>query len=83
MNIKDSSAERLSRERAAALQRDWTREDLERQVHRRWRVGDVYAPHDLSGAEAAKWKRLRRKGKPMYDVLDQLGVNPVQHYKVN
>ena len=82
-NTKDSAQESLARERQMALQRDWTREDLERQVTRRWRVGDVYAPHDLSGAEAAKWKKLRRKGKTQIDVLDQLGINPKQHYKAS
>lgn len=41
----------------------------------------MYAPHDLSGVEMAKWKRLRRKPKPKHDVLDQLGINPLHHYK--
>jgi small subunit ribosomal protein S18 len=78
-----SNQERLSRERVAALQRDWTRADLERQQVRKWKIGDVYAPHDLSGTEAAKWLKLRRRGKPNYDVMDQLGINPIHHYKVS
>lgn len=78
-----SSQERISRERVAALQRDWSRADLERQQVRKWNVGDVYAPHDLSGTEAAKWKKLRRRGKPNYDIMDQLGINPIHHYKVS
>lgn len=48
---------------------------------RRWRVGDVYAPHDLSGVEMSKWKKLRKKPKVKYDVMDQLGMNPLDHYK--
>ncbi|KAK5168884.1 uncharacterized protein LTR77_006193 [Saxophila tyrrhenica] len=76
-----STLERQARERVAALQRDWTRQDLEKQQQRKWKPGDVYAPHDLSGAEAAKWKRLRRKGRMMSDVIDQLGINPIHHYK--
>jgi hypothetical protein len=80
--IVDSSEARLAKERQAALERNWTRADLEKQMQRRWRLGDVYAPHDLSGAEAAKWKKLRRKVQPRWDVLDQLGINPIHHYKV-
>lgn len=69
------------------MERGWDKPDLERQVHRRWRVGDVYAPHDLTGVEMAKWKKLRRRGKGMggrgrVDVVDQLGINPIHHYKV-
>ncbi|KAK3052794.1 hypothetical protein LTR09_006277 [Extremus antarcticus] len=79
--IGRSTLERQARERVAALQRDWTRQDLEKQQQRRYKPGDVYAPHDLSGAEAAKWKKLRRKGRMMQDVVDQLGINPIQHYK--
>lgn len=51
-------------------------------MYRRWMVGDVYAPHDLSGLEQSKWKRLRRRTKPKQDVFDQLGINPIHHYKV-
>ena len=39
--------------------------DYEMQSVRRWQTGDVYAPHDLSGIEAAKWKKVRRKEKTM------------------
>lgn len=41
-------------------------QDLERQMTRKWRVGDVYAPHDLSSVEMQKWRRagiLARGGK--------------------
>ena len=69
-------------ENMAALASDYNQKDLERQVTRRWKVGDVYAPHDLTGVEAAKWKKLRRKGKLRTDVVDLLGINPVEHYKV-
>ncbi|KXT01305.1 hypothetical protein AC578_2694 [Pseudocercospora eumusae] len=63
-------------------ERGWNRQDLERQAsHRRWNAGDVYAPHDLTGVEMAKWKKLRRKPKPRYDVIDRLGLNPLDHYK--
>lgn len=65
----------------ADLQRTYGSQDLDRQVTRRWRVGDVYAPHDLSGQEMSKWKKPRRKDAPRWDVLDQLGMNPMLYYK--
>jgi hypothetical protein len=54
--------------------------DIGRQAARQWKVGDVYAPHDLSSVEAAKWKKTQRR--PEKDVFDMLGENPVKHYKV-
>ncbi|CZT25740.1 uncharacterized protein RCC_11409 [Ramularia collo-cygni] len=63
------------------LTRGYTANDLSRQVSRKWKTGDVYSPHDLSGPEMAKWKKLRRKPRPKYDVLDQLGMNPLHYYK--
>jgi hypothetical protein len=58
----------------------WRRAALERGQSRRWAVGDVYAPHDLSPAETKKW-RLRTK--PERDVFDLLGVDPMDEYKVS
>ncbi|KAI9788906.1 MAG: hypothetical protein M1816_006471 [Peltula sp. TS41687] len=52
--------------------------NLNRAMQRRWEQGDVYAPHDLSAAEARKWKV--RRG-PSRDVFDALGVNPLMEYK--
>lgn len=60
---------------------------------RRWKVGDVYAPHDLGSVEMGKWKGRgggRRMGKAIGggrgrewgDVVDVLGVRPVVEYKV-
>lgn len=40
--------------------------DLSRQITRRWRAGDVYAPHDLSAEEMEKWKN--RTG-PKHDIF--------------
>ena len=45
-------------------------------------MGDVYAPNDLSGVEQSKWKRLKQKARPRWDVLDQLNIKPMDHYKV-
>ncbi|MCJ1295585.1 WD40 repeat-like protein [Xylographa carneopallida] len=54
--------------------------DLERMQVRRWKVGNVYAPHDLSPAEMKKW---RQKTRPDRDVFDALAINPIDHYMVN
>lgn len=47
---------------------------------RNWQVGDVYAPHDLSAAEARKFRRVKA---PNRDVFDVLNVNPLDMYKVS
>lgn len=46
---------------------------------RHWNDGDVYAPHDLSEVEMMKWKEPK---KPTKDILDMIGLNPLDHYKV-
>ena len=69
-------------QRAREMQRTFDRKDLEGQMHRYWDIGDVYAPHDLSSVEISKWKRPR-KVKSRWDVVDQLGINPIHHYKVS
>lgn len=46
---------------------------------RHWKAGDVYAPHDLSPAEMRKW---RSRQPPKKDVMDLLGANPLDMYKV-
>ena len=39
----------------------------------------MYAPHDLSEIEMAKW---RNRGRPLYDVFDVLDFKPAEHYRV-
>ncbi|KAF8853919.1 ribosomal protein S18, partial [Acephala macrosclerotiorum] len=51
---------------------------LSKQITRRFKPGDVYAPHDLSEVEMAKWKK---RDKPMHDVFDVLDFNPLDHYR--
>ena len=53
--------------------------DLTKQITRRWKTGDIYAPHDLSDVEMRKWKS---RSRPVYDVFDVLDFNPVDHYRV-
>ncbi|KAF3037562.1 hypothetical protein E8E11_005689 [Didymella keratinophila] len=55
------------------------RENFQKQIYRRWQTGDIYAPHDLTGAEQKKWKFGRKK--PQSDAFDVLGINPVSEYK--
>lgn len=50
-----------------------------RQLPRRWRTGDVYAPHDLSSAEMTKWRRTQARKK---DLVDILGLRPLDMYRV-
>ncbi|KAH7350636.1 ribosomal protein S18 [Rhexocercosporidium sp. MPI-PUGE-AT-0058] len=53
-------------------------QDLSKQISRRWRAGDIYAPHDLSEVEMAKWKK---RSQPHHDVFDVLNLNPEEHYR--
>lgn len=55
------------------------RDELASKMHRKWQGGDVYAPHDLSYQEQKKWIKPRQPSK---DVIDMLGLNPLDHYKV-
>ena len=53
--------------------------DLEQQMNRTWKSGDVYSPRDLSWYENRKWKG---KIRPQKDVFDALAINPLDEYKV-
>lgn len=68
----------LAQEATTAL----ARSDLTKQIHRRWKAGDIYAPHDLSGIEMAKWKK---RGKVTRDVFDVVAFDPIAmgSYKVS
>lgn len=81
-SIAESNNRAKLEEQARTIARGADRKGLEAQQIRRWNVGDVYAPHDLSGAEQSKWKRLKQKARPRWDVLDQLNIKPMDHYKV-
>ncbi|RDA88251.1 hypothetical protein CP532_0361 [Ophiocordyceps camponoti-leonardi (nom. inval.)] len=50
-----------------------------RRMHRRIEPGEVYSPHDLSPVEMWKW---RRKSSRVVDVVDALGLRPLDMYKV-
>lgn len=63
-----------------ALQKATRAADLEIFQTRRWKEGDVYAPHDLSWAEMRK---NRKKGKLKMDAFDALAINPMDEYKVS
>lgn len=53
--------------------------DYLRQMPRRWEAGDVYSPHDLSPTEMQKF---RTRSKRKADVVDALGIRPLDMYKV-
>ncbi|RYP72878.1 hypothetical protein DL771_003916 [Monosporascus sp. 5C6A] len=55
-----------------------TNDDYARQMTRRWRPGDVYAPHDLSPSEMGKWRRSTARRR---DLVDLLGLNPLDMYR--
>lgn len=67
------------RNTVGAVEKAQRARDLERQQTRKWKAGDVYAPHDLSPVEMEKWRRRKRGEK---DVFDILGMNPIAEYKV-
>jgi len=82
-SIEQSDNRKKLEEQTRNIARGVDRKGLEMQQIRRWNVGDVYAPHDLSGVEQSKWKRLKQSPQPKWDVLDQLNLNPMDHYKVS
>ncbi|KAL9602085.1 MAG: hypothetical protein Q9219_002081 [cf. Caloplaca sp. 3 TL-2023] len=65
--------------------------DLSRHIHRRFRPGDVYAPHDLSPTEQEKWRPRRNtpKDAPLpsskksvrEDAFDVLAIHPLAEFK--
>ncbi|KAI6248372.1 hypothetical protein HI914_03247 [Erysiphe necator] len=52
--------------------------DLSSQIYRQWKIGDVYAPHDLHQAELSKY---RLRAAPTFDMFDVLNMNPLEHYR--
>jgi len=51
---------------------------MDKNFTREWKSGDVYAPHDISAAEARKW---RKRYTPTVDAFDALSLNPLDFYK--
>jgi len=65
---------------ARVLEEASRRKALEQLQTRRWKGGDVYSPHDLSGPEMRKWSVAQKRARR--DVFDVLGINPIKEYKV-
>ncbi len=61
------------------LQQHQKTESYLKYMYRRWRPGDVYAPHDLSPGEMHKFRKMTRRH---VDLLDVVNVNPVDEYRV-
>ncbi|CRK25571.1 37S ribosomal protein RSM18 like [Verticillium longisporum] len=55
-----------------------TSDDYMKQMPRKWRTGDVYAPHDMNPHQLARWKK---RTAPKHDVTDLLSLNPLDMYK--
>jgi hypothetical protein len=72
-----SPAERAEQRRKE--QADAQAKAMDKNFTREWKQGDIYAPHDLSAAEARKW---RKKYTPTVDAFDALSLNPLDLYKV-
>lgn len=72
-----SPAERAEQRRKE--QADAQAKAMDKNFTREWKKGDIYAPHDLSAAEARKW---RKKYTPTIDAFDALSLNPLDFYKV-
>ncbi|MCJ1369687.1 hypothetical protein MMC20_000899 [Loxospora ochrophaea] len=75
-----ASTRGLSRrmQNAKKIQEDARIRSLEQYQTRKWKPGDVYAPHDLSPVEMKKW---RSKTQPFVDNFDTLGINPMNEWK--
>ncbi|KAJ4267727.1 hypothetical protein NW762_003842 [Fusarium torreyae] len=70
-----------SREKAAQmdfLKNQKMSNDFLKQMPRRWEAGDVYSPHDLSPVEMQKWRKRSVRNN---DVIDALGISPLDMYK--
>ncbi|KAK8048826.1 hypothetical protein PG994_010556 [Apiospora phragmitis] len=48
-----------------------------RQMPRKWREGELYAPKDLSEVEANKWRKMTTVQR---DLVDLLGLRPLDMY---
>ncbi|KAL8786663.1 MAG: hypothetical protein Q9195_008117 [Heterodermia aff. obscurata] len=51
---------------------------IAKQNTRKWKAGDVYAPHDLSSVEMEKWRKKRPINADVFEALD---LDPRKEYK--
>ncbi|KAI1005784.1 hypothetical protein K3495_g2436 [Podosphaera aphanis] len=75
------SMDRTSKKAPSALEEIKDRKygsDLAGQISRKWKAGDVYAPHDLHQAELSRYKQ---RTSPSVDAFDLLELNPLEHYR--
>jgi small subunit ribosomal protein S18 len=71
-DMQREQMERLENQRNEKLSRDYLK-----QMPRHWAAGDVYAPHDMSPIEMRKWRRFTKRNA---DVIDTLGIRPLDMY---
>lgn len=79
MNRYTDKQNRSRLESVEALRNSKNSSDYLRQMPRRWDAGDVYSPHDLSPVEMQKWRKRSLRSN---DVVDALGIRPLDMYKV-
>lgn len=79
MNRYTDKQNRSRLESVEALRNSKNSADYLKQMPRRWDAGDVYSPHDLSPVEMQKWRKRSLRSN---DVVDALGIRPLDMYKV-
>jgi hypothetical protein len=68
------------RKEAESMRERKVSDDYMKHMHRKWRIGDTYAPHDLHPHQMAKHRTGNKP--PRKDVVDELDINPLDLYKV-
>lgn len=71
-DMQREQMDRLQQQRNEKLSRDFLK-----QMPRTWAAGDVYSPHDMSPIEMQKWRKWSKRNA---DVIDVLGIRPVDMY---
>lgn len=59
-----------------------TGRELESEMQRKFVVGDIYSPHDLSDVEQMKWGRVQIQPRSKLDIIDHTGLDHLREYKV-
>ena len=73
------NSQREKQERVAREQNQSDKQQFAALNKRGWQVGDVYSPRDLG---AHQMRRAMKGNKKNRDVIDELGVDPLDMYKV-
>ncbi|KAH6697043.1 ribosomal protein S18 [Plectosphaerella plurivora] len=79
--IQARTEQHLNRQRreAESMRERKVSDDYMKQMHRKWKAGDTYAPHDLNPFQQLKHRR--KSLAPRKDVIDELDISPLDLYK--